>query len=322
MNQNSPKNKMEKHKTQPSLSVITPAYNEARNLPEFYKRLKKVADDIGETWEWVIVDDHSTDNSYVEICNLNRIDTRVKGVRLSKNFGSHAAISCGLEHANGKCAIVMASDLQDPPEAIPIVLEEWKKGFHVVWGARGKREGEKKSTIILSRLFFFLMRKFVGIKEMHATGADFFLIDRRVINEFIKFKERNLSIVALIIWMGFRQTTVTYDKKPRLHGSSGWTLSKKIKIVIDSITSFSFIPIRIMSILGILISFLGFTYATLVVWNTITGKPPEGWASLMVVVLIIGGFSMLMMGILGEYLWRALDESRHRPRYLIENKTE
>ena len=167
-----------------------------------------------------------------------------------------------------------------------------------------------------------MMRYIIGIKNMPATGADFFLIDRQVIRCLNEFGERNLSIAALINWIGFRQTIVTYDKQARMHGSSGWSLRKKIKIVLDSITSFSFLPIRVMSVVGFCISILGLLYASVVIWSALSGNPPQGWASLMIVILIIGGFQMLMMGILGEYLWRALDESRRRPRYLIEETTE
>ncbi len=306
----------------PLISIITPAYNEAKNLPEFYRQLRKMARDNQLSWEWIIVDDHSDDDTFLVINKLKKNDSRVKGVRFSRNFGSHIAISCGLEYANGQCAVVMAADLQDPPEAIPSVLHKWQDGFHVVWAARSKREGAKRTTLFFSRMFFFMMRHIVGIKEMPATGADFFLLDQRVIRSFSLFDEKNLSVAALITWMGFKQTFISYDKQARLHGSSGWTLRKKINIVIDSVTSFSFLPIRLMSLLGMLVSLLGFIYAGLVSWNALTGNPPEGWSSLMVVVLIIGGFQMLMMGLLGEYLWRALDESRRRPRYLIEEMTD
>lgn len=304
------------------ISIVTPAYNEEKNLPDFHQQLIKMADEHKIDWEWLIIDDHSEDDTYQVIQRLQKSDPRIKGLRFSRNFGSHTAISCGLDHASGECVVVMAADLQDPPGAIPFVLEQWHKGFHVVWAARSRREGEKKTTIAFSRLFFFMMRYFVGIKEMPATGADFFLLDRRVVRAFSLFDEKNLSIAALITWMGFKQTIVSYDKKARLHGNTGWTLRKKINIIIDSVTSFSFLPIRLMSFVGMLVSLVGFMYAGLVSWNALTGNPPDGWASLMVVVLIIGGFQMLMMGVLGEYLWRALDESRRRPRYLVEDSTE
>jgi dolichol-phosphate mannosyltransferase len=156
------------------------------------------------------------------------------------------------------------------------------------------------------------------MNEMPATGADFFLIDRRVIDALSEFNENNASLMALITWMGFRQTQITYTKEARLHGSSGWNLEKKLKLVVDSVTSFTYLPIRLMSYLGVFVAILGFLYAGFVIWNAIAGRPSEGWSSLMVVVLVVGGIQMLMMGILGEYIWRALDEARQRPRYILE----
>jgi dolichol-phosphate mannosyltransferase len=212
----------------------------------------------------------------------------------------------------------MAADLQDPPEILPKLFSRWQEGIQVVWAVRARREGEKASTRGFSRLYYLLMRNIVGIKEIPATGADFFLLDRQVVDAFRQFGETNVSIMALITWMGFRQASITYDKQTRLHGRSGWSLGKKVKLVIDSITSFSYFPIRLMSYLGFAISLLGFLYACFIIVHTLTGHPPLGWASLIVVVLIVGGIQMLMLGVLGEYLWRTLDEARRRPRYIIE----
>ena len=147
-----------------------------------------------------------------------------------------------------------------------------------------------------------MMRHFVGIKRMPPTGADFVLIDRRVVDAFCQFRESNISIMALITWMGFRQVSIDYDKKARLHGRSGWSFEKKLKLVVDSVTSFSYLPIRLMSYAGFTIALLGFIYALVVIRHALAGRPAQGWASLMVVVLVIGGFQMLMMGVLGEYL--------------------
>jgi polyisoprenyl-phosphate glycosyltransferase len=166
-----------------------------------------------------------------------------------------------------------------------------------------------------------MMRRVVGMQEMPATGADFLLLDHRVLDAFRQFGESNVSVMALVTWMGFRQTTIGYDKQARLHGKSGWSLEKKIKLVIDSITSFTYLPIRAMSYLGFALALLGFAYAAVVATRALLGYGLQGWASLMVVVLVVGGAQMVMMGVLGEYLWRALDESRHRPRFLIEATT-
>jgi dolichol-phosphate mannosyltransferase len=212
----------------------------------------------------------------------------------------------------------MAADLQDPPEALPILLAEWKKGAQIVWAVREKREGERASTVAFARAYYWMMRRIVGVREMPGTGADFGLIDRQVVDALRQFRETNVSILALITWMGYRQAKITYDKQPRLHGRSGWSLAKKLKLVVDSITSFTSLPIRAMSYVGFSVALLGFLYAGVVIVNALEGQPAQGWSSMMVTVLVVGGIQMLMMGVLGEYLWRALDESRRRPRYLIE----
>lgn len=305
----------------PLLSVVTPAYNEERNLPVVYERLCSALASIDLEWEWIIVDDHSSDETFVAATEIAHRDSRVRSVRFARNFGSHTAITCGLHEARGDCAVIMAADLQDPPETLPQLVTKWSSGAQVVWATRACREGENRLTLGFARLYYFLMRRVVGITEMPATGADFLLLDRRVLDAFCRFNEHNVSILALITWMGFRQETITYNKQARQHGCSGWTIKKKLKLVIDSVTSFTYLPIRLMSYLGLIFAFLGFLYATWVATNAFLRNPIEGWSSLMIVVLVLGGIQMMMMGILGEYLWRALDESRRRPRYLIEATT-
>lgn len=302
----------------PLLSVVTPAYNEAANLPLLYQRLVEVMSNLNLAWEWIVVDDHSSDDTFTVVAALAVADHRIRVTRFARNSGSHLAITCGLDQAQGDCAVVLAADLQDPPETIPQLLAHWWEGAQVVWAVRAHREGEKASTLGFAHLYYFLMRRVVGIKEMPATGADFFLLDRQVVNALGEFNESNVSVLALLTWMGFRQATITYDKQARVHGRSGWNLGKKIKLVVDSVTSFSYLPIRVMSLLGIVVAAIGFLYAIVVVTAAIIGQPPQGWASLMVIVLVVGGMQMLMMGVLGEYLWRALDETRQRPRYIVE----
>lgn len=303
------------------LSIVTPAYNESENLPLLYRRLQDVLSSLNIEWEWIVVDDHSRDQTFEVIKQIAAQDSRVRGVRFARNFGSHTAILCGLENAKGDCAVVMAADLQDPPETLSLLMEKWYGGAQVVWAIRAHREEEAASTVGFAKLYYFMMREIVGMKEMPSSGADFFLIDRRVIDVLFQFKETNASILALITWLGFRQDSILYDKQARQHGRSGWNLEKKLKLVVDSIASFTYIPIRLMSYIGFVIALLGFVYALIVIVNALIGKPTEGWSSLMVVVLVVGGMQMLMMGVLGEYVWRALDESRRRPRYWIEAMT-
>jgi polyisoprenyl-phosphate glycosyltransferase len=273
------------------------------------------------SWEWIIVDDHSPDGTFAAIKALSRRDPRVRGLRFSRNFGSHIAIACGLDQTRGACAIVIAADLQDPPETIPRLLQNWRDGSQIVWAVRASREGEAVSTLTFAKLYYWMMRHVVGLSAMPAMGADFFLLDRVVIDAARGIKERNASLFALLTWMGFRSSSIQYDKQARLHGSTSWTVRKKLRLVVDSFTSFSHKPIRWMAWFGFATAGLGIFYAAVVIYNALVGAPVEGWSSLMVAVLVLGGGQMMMLGVIGEYLWRTLDEARQRPRYLIESVT-
>lgn len=303
----------------PLISIVTPAFKESANLPILYDRLAKAL--VNVEWEWIVVDDHSPDNTFYVLSSLAASDPRIHAIRLARNSGSHAAVICGLSESAGDCAVVMASDLQDPPESIPLLLDKWRAGDQVVWAIRAEREGEDLSATGFSRIYYAMMRNLIGIRSMAPTGADFFLVDSDVIESLLRFNEANVSVLALIAWMGFRQGSVPYTKEARLYGSSGWTFGKKLKLVIDSVASFSYLPIRVMSALGFVFAAIGLVYAGVVFVNALRGTPAQGWSSLMVVVLVLGGAQMVMMGILGEYLWRTLDQARSRPQFIIEART-
>jgi dolichol-phosphate mannosyltransferase len=268
-------------------------------------------------YEIILIDDHSEDNSPTVAREWVVEDPNVHYLRLSRNCGSHAAYSAGLAKCTGDCAVLLAADLQDPPETIPLLLDKWKSGYDVVWAARAGREGESWFTRAFARAYYWLMRR-LALKDMPPSGADFLLMDQRVVNAYNAVPEKNTSFLAMILWLGFRQTTIGYVKQARHSGKSKWSLAKKLKLFIDSVVSFSYAPIRLMSLVGVCVSVLGFLYAVFIVINAMNGHPIQGWSSLMVVVLLLGGFQLLMLGVLGEYLWRAFDESRGRPRYVIE----
>lgn len=303
------------------LSLVTPAFREEQNLPLLYERFKAVFDPLGIRWDWLIVDDHSPDGTFAVARGLARRDARVRAVRFSRNFGSHAGVSCGLRHVEGDVVAVLASDLQDPPEALPAMLARWRAGADIVWAVRAARLGESAATLAASRLYYWVMRRVVGLRTLPPAGADFLILDRRVVEAVREFGERNMSIFALMSWVGFNQDSVSYEKQARQHGSSGWTLAKKLKLLVDSVTAFSYGPVRVMSWLGLGMAAIGFLYALVVVVNALFGAPVQGWASLMVAVLVIGGLQMTMLGVLGEYIWRNLDEARRRPLYIIESRT-
>ena len=297
------------------LSILTPAFNEAANLPALYARLIETMGAVGGEWEWIIVDDHSSDQTFAVIEGLALRDARVRGFRLARNSGSHVAITCGLHHVDGDAAVMMAADLQDPPETVTAMLDKWRHGAQVVWAVRREQPGGK-SHAGFATFYYWIMRHVVGMKEMPARGADFFLIDRAVVEAFRRFPERNVSVLALITWLGFQQDSVEYDKQPRAAGQSGWTLARKITLVIDSVTSFSDSPIRLCAYGGA--SLIAIALVILIVSIM---RLPTLTAGLLFVLSVstgLAGLQLLALGIVGEYVWRALDEARRRPAYLIE----
>jgi glycosyltransferase involved in cell wall biosynthesis len=304
----------------PKISVITAFLNEAENLPTWKQRVEAVLSESGETFELVFVDDHSSDGSTDLVRSWSKTDLQVQYARLSRNCGSHAAFSAGLEICRGDCAILLAADLQDPPESIPRLLHEWRSGCDVVWAARAERLGETWSTKLFSSVYYAIMKR-LALPEMPKQGADFVLLDRKVINAYNSIPEKNTSFLAMILWLGFRQTTISYVKEARAAGKSKWTLAKKIKLLVDSVVSFSFAPIRFASYLGMLVSLSAFAFSIDVFVNALFGQPIEGYSSLMMVVLWLGGIQLLILGILGEYLWRAFDQVRGRPYFIVEDRS-
>jgi dolichol-phosphate mannosyltransferase len=304
------------------ISVILPTYNEEENLPLLYKSLSAVTEELGDhSFEFIFVDDCSSDRTPLILSELKALDPRVQIIRFARNCGSHAAVEAGLHYCRGDAAIVLATDLQDPPEIIPRLIEQWQKGFNTVWGVREKREGEGFITLACSRAYYFLMNRLTDVKQP-PTGADVFLIDRAVIDALMSSPEKNSELFMRIAWLGFSQSSIVYVKEARHAGYSKWTFSKKFKAFFDSLIPFSFVPLRFMSLIGFVSASLGLVYGILVVINKLRGGVGfEGWSSLMVVVLLLGGFQMAMMGMLGEYLWRTYDEARGRPKYVIEKNT-
>jgi len=305
----------------PILSIVTPAYNEAENLPRLYQRILALDwTALGLDFELLIVDDHSTDGTRTVLADLVANDPRVKTLRFSRNFGSHAALTAGLEHATGVAAVVLAADLQDPPETIPELVHHWRVGAATVWAVRGGREGETLRTRATARLFYALIKGMTRL-PMPPNGVDFFLIDRQVIEALRSAPERNTSLVAQIQWLGFTQHSLEYTKQARAAGRSKWTFSKRVKLAMDWVIGFSYFPIRFMSVIGLLFACTGFLYALfLIVRRFVFTVPVEGWTSLISVVLITSGVQLVMLGVLGEYLWRSFDASRQRPRFVIEQR--
>ncbi|MBI5365476.1 MAG: glycosyltransferase family 2 protein [Planctomycetes bacterium] len=298
------------------ISAVLPCYNEEENLPPLYERLARVAAAAGGEWEFVFVDDHSTDRTPQVLRELAARDPRVKSVRFSRNFGSHAALAAGMAYCTGDAAVILAADGQDPPEDIPLMTAKWREGFDVVWAVRAGHTDPWYSRLP-SMLYWTLLRR-LALPNTPPAGADMLLVDRKVMDVVNAITETNSTTLGLILWSGFEQACVNYTKQARMHGRSKWTLGRKIKFAIDSLVSFSYVPIRLMSYLGVAVSTVGFLVAFgLIVQGALHAALPSGWTGVLAVLLVLGGVQMMMLGMLGEYLWRALDETRARPRYIV-----
>jgi len=298
-----------------TISIIIPTYNEEENIPSLYKRLGEVTKASENNFEFIFVDDGSTDNSFCVLQDLSYRDPRIKIIRFSRNFGSHAACLAGLINAKGNACVFISADLQEPPELILGLIKQWENGNEVVIGMR---EGEESSSRIFQKIYYFLVRRF-ALKNMPAKGTDVFLIDRKVVNAIADMREKNTSIFGLILWSGFNQIFVPYRREARQKGVSKWSMEKKIKLFIDTFVSFSYFPVRFMSFVGMMVIFSGLIYAIVIIINKLFFlKGVEGWAYLMVVLLMLSGTQLLMLGILGEYLWRNFEASRNRPAFIID----
>lgn len=302
------------------LSIIIPVYYNEENLKVLYEDIKKkLIYAIDYEYEILMIDDGSKDNSYKVMKELSAEDSNIKIFKLSRNFGSHSAILCGLENSTGDCAVIKAADLQEPTEIILDMVKEWQKGNNVVLAIRKDRE-EKKSVTFFANLYYWLVRK-TALKNMPENGFDIYLIDRKVIKVLSLLDVNNSALTGQILWSGFKTGYVEYTRKTREIGNSKWTLQKKIKLVSDTLFSFSTLPITVVEIIGT-ISFIGaIVWALTVLVFKLLGKiDVTGWTTLFIFSLFSFGIIMLTLGILGEYLWRTFDSSRKRPTYIIEDK--
>jgi len=304
------------------ISVIIPAYNEKENIKGTIGELLKVFDRIAgeEEFNIIVVDDHSSDTTRDIVKGVT--DKRVNYLRLSKRSGSHVALRAGMLHAGSDAIIYVSADGQDNPEAIAGMVERWKNGAHVVWALRKTRKGESWYVRLPAVLFYKLILMFSESKEtaVDLNYADFFLLDKKVVEAINKCPERNTSLFGLISWVGFKQDFVEYERRERTSGTSKWTLKSRIRLAKDWIVAFSGVPLKIITNFGMFFALIGFIFGIILIINVFLGKPLYGWSSLMVAILVMGGIQMMMLGIIGEYLWRGLDESRRRPIYFIEDK--
>lgn len=299
------------------LSVVIPVYYNEDTLMDLYEDMKgKILGVLGD-YELVFVDDGSGDSSWQIMQQIKAMDTHVKLVKLSRNFGEHAALFAGLSVCTGDCAVTKQADLQEDSTLILEMYERWKQGNKVVLAVRRSRD-ESRVKVFFANLYYALIRKFVN-KKMPDGGCDCYLIDRKVIEVLERLEEKNSSLTLQVLWAGFQTDMVYFDRKDREKGKSRWTFAKKYKLVVDSMMSFSYVPIRFMSLVGVLFNIGAvILFISVLVEYFQVGTPIAGWPSLMCVVLCSSGLILLMLGILGEYLWRALDAARTRPPFIID----
>lgn len=307
-------------KNQDLLSVVVPAYNEEEVLSEFYKRLVLVLDLIEFPSEIVFVNDGSTDKTLEILTALAKQDERIAVLDLSRNFGKEVALTAGLDFAKGNAVIPIDADLQDPPELIPEMISKWKEGFDVVYATRRERLGEnwvKKSTAE----YFYKIMLLVGdrVKIPENTG-DFRLMNRRALDAFCKMREHHRFLKGLFTIVGYKQTSILYDRDSRFAGKTKWNYWRLWNLSIEGITSFTIAPLKLASYVGLLVACAAFLYAIFIIYKaTVYGDPVAGYPSVMAVILFLGGIQLLALGIIGEYLGRIFNETKKRPLYFIQN---
>jgi polyisoprenyl-phosphate glycosyltransferase len=294
-------------------SVVIPIYYNELNIPDTVPRLLALQPALPE-WELelIFVDDGSGDRSLELLLEYRRLHPEtIRVVKLTRNFGSLAAIQAGLTVASGDCVGMITADLQDPPELLVDMVRHWESGSKVVLAVRTERE-DSLSTRLIASLYYAMVRRF-ALRDFPRGGFDFFLVDRQVVDEVNRIGEKNTNLMSLIFWLGHRPVLIPYVRRRREKGKSRWTLAKKIKLVIDSFVGFSYAPIRILSVMGLLFATGAFVYAGYVAYARLVQKiPVQGYAPIVIILALTSGIQMTMLGVLGEYVWRTLDESRRR----------
>ncbi len=304
----------------PLISIVIPCYNEQDNLAPFLARLHAVLDnESGIRLEIIAINDGSTDHTLTRLHELRATYPRLRVIDLSRNFGKEAALTAGLDHAQGAAVIPIDADLQHPPELIPAMLQQWRAGFDVVLARRRDRQHESWLKRHTTRLFYRLQQR-IARPPIPADVGDFRLMDRRVVDALRGLRESQRFMKGLFTWVGFNTTTLDYDVAPRQHGQTSFHPFKLIGLAVDGITSFSVAPLRLASIFGFIIALLALGYASIILIQTlIFGIDQPGYASLIVTILFIGGVQLISIGILGEYIGRIYAEVKGRPLYIVRN---
>jgi len=302
------------------VTVVTPFLNEEESLPELYRRLAAVFQAQPETAEFLFIDDGSTDRSVAVLKDFQQKDSRVRLLRLSRNFGHQIAITAGLDHASGDAVVIIDADLQDPPEVISDLLSKWREGADVVFAVRRSRAGETWLKKALAASFYRIFRSLAKVDVPMNTG-DFRLLGRPAVEAMKQVRETHRFMRGLSCWIGYSQASVLYDRDPRYAGVTKYPVWKSAKLAWDGITSFSSNPLQWMMNLGLLIAAVSAILAFRIIWQKLTGQDGliSGWASLAVLVLFLGGVQLSAIGLLGQYISRIFDETKKRPLYFLRN---
>ncbi len=299
------------------LSVVAPVYNEEGGIAKFCELLIAALVSAGVDYEIVLIDDGSLDNSFLEMASVRSKNPRVRLVRFARNFGHQLAITAGMRHSRGAAVVVMDCDLQDSPAVILEFINKWREGYAIVYGVRKERKGETWFKKISAFVFYRLLRASTNIDIPKDVG-DFYLLDRKVVDVLNRMDERHRFMRGLLAWVGFKRIGVEYIRQARLTGVTKYSFLKMLKFSLDAATSFSFLPLRVISFVGLLISFLSFVgIIAILIVKIFTQYTITGWSSLMVAVLFIGGIELIAIGIIGEYLARIGDDVKGRPLYVI-----
>jgi polyisoprenyl-phosphate glycosyltransferase len=303
-------------------SIIAPIYNEIDNLPELYRRVKEAMDSNGESWEFILVDDGSTDGSTDKIRELAQADKTVRPVIFARNFGHQVAITAGWDYARGDAIVIIDADLQDPPEVILELAKKWKEGYEVVYAVRGEREGESWFKLWTASLFYRLIYRITDVKIPVDTG-DFRLMDRKVVNVLKQMKERHRFPRGMSAWVGFKQVGVTYKRAARVAGVTKYPFKKMLRLAINAITGFSYFPLQVATFFGFVSAGISIFAIPVVVIMRMAGNGAFfGQATTLIAVLFLGGVQLISLGILGEYVGRLYDEAKGRPLYIVRDAPE
>jgi glycosyltransferase involved in cell wall biosynthesis len=301
------------------ISVIIPVFNEIDVIDTCYQRLSGVMQGIeGFDYELIFVDDGSKDATHERLLEFHHHDPHLKIIKFSRNFGHQIAVTAGVDEAAGDAIVIIDADLQDPPEVIPEMVAKWQEGYDVVFGIRRRRVGESRLKLLTAAAFYRLLRSFTNI-EIPVDVGDFRLMSARAAAELRKLREKDRFVRGLVSWIGFKQIGIPYERDSRLAGETKYPFSKMFKFALDGITSFSNLPLKLASWLGYLASFLAFVYLVSVFVQRAMGYTVEGWATIMVAMLFLGGVQLICIGIIGEYIGRIFNETKSRPMYVIES---